>query len=193
MPETIKDGTGGSYEAKVNSENQLFTRSTNVSEISHVSKEHAESFGVSTPMLTVTTTLGKMLYIKNTSTTKGLYISDVWINWNGGSTNRDRCVEGQFIFGDGAPSGNNTANAAGVLNRSSSNTADMTVQYWDEVSTGMTMASSGTAAFYFTNTKGTSHYRVDGGIILGTNDTITLAAKGEEIGEYSVNILCYYE
>ena len=99
-------------------------------------------------------------------------------------------MEGILYFGDAAPSANNTASALGVLNRSSNNTADVTVQYWDEVGDGMT-CSGGTAAFYWTVAKGHSHVDIKDAVILGINDTMTIYLKAEEIGEGGCNIYGY--
>ena len=130
MPDMIRDGTGKGYLVAVDKENHLHTMATTESLIAHRSHYNSTAFGGSTPLLTLTTTGGRMLYIRNDSTSHDFCISDMWFSWNGGSTNRNTCMEGTLFFGDTAPSANNTASAVGVLNRKSSHTADVTISYW---------------------------------------------------------------
>ena len=111
MSFNIEDGTGKGYRVQVDSENKLMTRAVSQDTISHISEEHEDAYGINTPLLTVTTTGGRMLYIKNTSSTKSFYFNDFWFNWNGGSTNFNRPCYGQLYFGDGAPS---ACDSAGV-------------------------------------------------------------------------------
>ena len=192
MGETIMDGTGSKYEAKVDDENNLHTTASCESMIGHRSHYDASAFGTTTPILTITSTGGKVLYLRNNDTTLQFTLTDIWFSWNGGntSTTQCKCMIGALYFADGLPTANNTAGAMGVLNRTVNYTADITVNYWDEVGDGMT-CTGGAAAFNWINTKGHSHVDVKEGIILGVNDSITVYLKGEEAGEASVNIYGY--
>ena len=183
----ILDGKGSGNQAHVDSENHLHVAATTESEIGHRSHYDASAFGGTTPILTITTTGGRILYIKNTSSTHDFVISDMWFSWNGGNTTGTKCLIGTLYFGDAAPSGNNTASALGVLNRRSNNTADVTVQYWDEVGNGMT-CTGGDAAFNWLTCKGHNHVDVKGAVIIGVNSTMSVNLKGEEAGEGGVNI-----
>ena len=188
MPEVIRDGTGNGYLAMVDSENHLHVSSVMENMIGHRSHWDATAFGGGTPLLTITTTGGHMLYLKNTSSTHNFVISDMWFSWNGGSTSGTDCMIGALYFGVGAPSAENTASALGVLNRNSGNTPDVTVEYWDETGAGLTCAG-GTAAFHWINAKGHTHVDVKSAVILGINDTMAINLKGEnETGEGGVNI-----
>lgn len=189
----LEDGTGKGYRVQVDSENKLMTRAVSQDTISHISEDHEDAYGINTPLLTVTTTGGRMLYIKNTSSTKSFYFNDFWFNWNGGSTNFNRPCYGQLWFGDPAPSANNTSGTAGNLNQKSQETAELTIEYWDEVGDGMTVAAGGSQAFDFILTQGANHYFVDGAIILGRNDTVGFNMDGHEIGEVSINILGFFK
>ncbi len=191
MPNTLQDGTGKGYLAKVDSENHLHTSASVEQMVAHRSHYDASAFGISTPMLTLTTTGGRMLFLKNTDT-RDFYITDLWFNWDGGATSHNRVMFGQLVFGDGVPTANNTVSAAGVLNRKTNNTAQLTVQYWDEVGDGMTGNLTGGAAFYWCNAQGARPYPIGGTIILGINDTMSVNLRGEEAGEASINILGFF-
>ena len=187
MPDTIVNGwSGPNTEAFVDKEGHLHVASVMEAEIGHRSHWDATAFGGGTPLLTLTTTGGKMLWVRNNSNTHDLVISDMWFSYNGGSTNRDRCMYGSLYFGDAIPTANNTVSALGVLNRKTNNTADVTVHYWDEVGDGMT-CTGGAAAFWWIQCKGHNHVDVKGAVILGVNDTMTINLQAEEIGECSVN------
>ena len=143
-------------------------------------------------MLTVTTTGGRMLFIKNTSSSSKFFITDLWFNWNGGTASHNTCCFGELIFGDTVPDTNIIIGGAGNLNRTSVNTIDLTVLYWDDsAGDGMIGHTPGTTAFYWCYSKAPAYYHTDGSIILGTNDTLSVNLKGEETGEGSINILGY--
>ena len=121
-----------------------------------------------------------------------MVITDIRPSWNGGSTTWLKTVAFQIWFASGAPSANNTAGAAGNLNRSSNNTFDLTVQYWDEVGDGMTIAG-GSAGFNMLLGQGSLMLPIEGAIILGANDTISFHLVPEEIGEASIQMLGFME
>jgi len=184
----IEDGQGSGKKTGVDSDNRLLTRATTESLLSYYSDIKENSFGISTPMRTITTTGGRILFIKKTSSLK-FHITDFWFNWNGGSTNFNRPCFGELIFGDTQPDTNTTTGGAGILNRTSSNTANLTVLYWNETGNGMTGHTAGTTAFYWCFGQDPAYYHTDGAIILGVNDTLSVNLRGQEIGEGSINIL----
>ena len=189
----IKDGKGGGHLAEVNDENQLIVKAASESMISHRSHADSTAYGISTPMLTITTTGGRILYIKNINSTKNFYLTDVWFSWNGGSTSHNRVMFGDMYFADAVPTTNITTGTPGVLNRGSNNSADLTFIYWDEVGDGMTGGSGGDRAFSWCNSQGHNRVPVQGAIILGVNTTVGINLKGEEIGEASINMFGYFE
>lgn len=185
----IEDGKGTGYKVQINDGNQLLTMSTTESLLAHRSHHDQTAFGISTPMMTITTTGGRMLFIKNLSSSVNFYITDIWFNWNGGSTNFNRPCYGELAFGDTVPNTNTTTSGAGNLNLSSNNTADLTVLYWNETGDGMTGHTAGNTAFFWSFCKNPVHHKTDGAIILGAQNTISVNLRGEEIGEGSINIL----
>ena len=188
----IKDGTGSGELAGVNSYNRLDVSSAASSRMYYESRDRQSAFGISTPYLTITTTGGRILYVKNTSSTKNMVLTDLRVNWNGGTTNHNLALFGQIWFASSAPTANNTSSSAGNLNRSSNNTFDLTVEYWDEVGDGMTI-SGGASALNTIMKQGSKLFPVLGAIILGANDTISFNLKAEEIGEGSIQMLGFME
>ena len=189
----IDDGKGSGYLAQVDDENHLHTSSSTESMIAHRSHYDSSAFGLTTTMLTLTTTGGRMLYIKNISSSKDFYITDVWFSWNGGTTNHNTVMYGEMYFGDAVPTTNIVTSAAGVLNRGSNNSADLTVIYWDETGDGMTGGGGGTGAFYWCASQGHDRVPVQGAIILGSNTSVGMNLKGEEVGEASINMFGYFK
>ena len=185
----IEDGKGTGYTAQVDNTNLLYTKAVTETLLSHSSHEDGSAFGISTPMLTVTATGGRMLFIKNTSNSNNFLITDFWFNWNGGSTNYNRPCYGQLIFGDTQPTTNITTGAAGTLNRTANTDSELTVLYWNEVGDGMTGHVAGGVAFSWCYSSSPSYYHTGGAIILGNTNTLSVNLRGEEIGEASVNIL----
>ena len=185
----IEDGKGTGYMVHVDDENHLQVKSVTETLLSHRSHEDGNAFGISTPMLTVTATGGRMLFIKNNSNSNNFFITDFWFNWNGGSTNYNRPCYGQLIFGDTQPTTNITVGGAGILNRTANSDSELTVLYWDEVGNGMTGHVAGTSAFYWCYSSSPSYYHTGGAIILGNTNTLSVNLRGEEIGEASINIL----
>jgi hypothetical protein len=191
MPDMILDGTGSSHFAKVDSENHLHTTASIESMIAHRSHYNASAFGISTPMLTLTTNGGRMLYIKNINSKKEFYLTDAWFSWNGGTSSRNVTMNGVMYFNVTEPTTNTTVGGAGVLNRSSSNTSNLTILYWDEVGDGMTGGDTGIPAFYWCSCQGHDRVEVQGAVILGTNATLAFNLQGDEVGEASINIFGY--
>jgi len=187
----LEDGKGSGKSVQVDSSNRLTVASVSQSKIGSRSDD-GQSYGINVPLRTQTTTGGKQLYIKNTSSSLNFHILDIFVYYDGGATNFTRPMEVELYFGDAAPSANNTTGGAGNLNRTSSNTADMDVEYWDEVGDGMTI-TGGTLALSGVVGQGQSRLSVDGAIVLGKNDTVSFNFKATEIGEAGMNILGYYE
>jgi hypothetical protein len=192
MPDMIRDGKGNGFLAEVDSENRIQAACTTETALAHRSYYDGSAYGISTPMLTITTTGGRMLWIKNNSSTP-FWFTDFWFNWNGGTTNHNRVMYGQLVFADTEPDTNVTVGGAGVLNRSKTSAANMSVLYWDEVGDGLTGHDAGTPAFFWCNGQGSQHYSTDGAIIIGVNKTLSVNLQGEEVGEASINILGFFK
>ena len=188
----IEDGKGSGYRAHIDSENRLHTTSAMERMLGHRSHSDGSAFGTSTPLLTVTATGGRTLWIRNDSANSLYTITDLWVSWNGGSTNYNRPIYCGLYFGGTAPTTNITASGLGNLNKTYNTTGEGTVYYWNETSNGMTGHAAGTGAFFWTQGQGITHYQIGGAIILGLNDTISFNLQGQETGEAAVNILGYF-
>jgi len=192
MSDFLKGGTGKGFLAGVNAFNRLDSSCATSPRIYYESRDRKNAFGVSTPYLTVTTGGEKVLYMKNTSSTQNMVLTDLRVNWNGGSTTWIKSLKGSIWFASEAPTANNTTGAAGNLNRSSTKPFDIDVEYWDGVAGGMTSAG-GAAALNTIVGQGSLLFPIGGAIILGANDTILFQLTGEETGEASIQILGFME
>jgi len=121
-----------------------------------------------------------------------MVLTDLRVNWNGGTTSNIAALKGAIWFASSAPTANNTVSAAGNMNRSSNNTFDLDVEYWDGAAGGMTIAG-GAAALNTIIGQGSKLFPVLGAIILGANDTISFQLTPEEDGEASIQMLGFME
>ena len=85
----IEDGNGSGRRAGVSSTNRIEADS-NIRPILASQSLEGQTYGIQFPRTTQTTTGGRMLYIKNTSTTKNFHIVDAFVSWDGGNTNITR-------------------------------------------------------------------------------------------------------
>jgi len=188
----IKDGTGKGYLTGVNAYNRLDVSAATSPRIYYESRDRENAFGITTPQLTVTTGGEQVLYIKNISSSQNMVITDIRPSWNGGTATSITALALQIWFGVSAPTANNTVGAAGNLNRSSNNTFDLTVEYWDEGAGGMTIAG-GSSGLNMLLGQGAERLHIGGAIILGANDTIAFKMTGEETGEATIIVRGFME
>lgn len=89
----IEDGTGSGNKAKINAQNRIETFSIIESRISDISNRDGRSYILTSDFVALTTTgsFNGMLYIKNTSTDKDLYIDRVRVCGTGTSMNAMQC------------------------------------------------------------------------------------------------------
>lgn len=85
----IVDGTGKGYRASVNKNNRIETFSIGESRISDISNREGKSFLLTSDFVSLTTTasFNGMMYIKNTDTSKLLFIDKIRICGTGSSGN----------------------------------------------------------------------------------------------------------
>ncbi len=187
----ITGGTGNGYSAKVTSENKLATYSVTETELMHVSEEEEDAYIITTPFLTITTTGGRILWIRNDATDKVLMIERLSVSWDGGSASHDETVQLEMYGGDALPSANETAVTPVNLNTGSGKVAETTAYYWDEVGNGMT-SSGGTVIGRSQAAIGTLKHNT-GGLILTYNQAMSINLKADdEVGEASIIVVCYY-
>jgi len=89
----IEDGTGSGKKASVDSDNRLETFSVVESRISDISNREGRSFILTSDFVALTTTgsFNGMLYVKNTSTDRDMFIDRVRVCGTGTSMNSMQC------------------------------------------------------------------------------------------------------
>ena len=188
----IEDGAGTGKKAKVNDENKLITEATTIRSIEDQSlKGNSYAFGL--PLVNLTTVESRVLWLKNTSSTKNFHVEDFIYVWNGGNTTFARTMFATVYLGEVAPTANNFTSAGFNLNLTSPNIAQGELEVWNGAGTGMTIPSPMPFGLNGIVPKGTFIVPAKGAFILGTNDSLTIGLKGEEDGIGSVIVFGYYK
>jgi hypothetical protein len=193
MSIVIKDGSGsGGFEARVDKDNKLYTHATTFSNEHDQSLKGLSYFANTTDTadtLTVTTTGGPMLYIKNTSTTQNLVVSKVLPSTDQAATVL-KLVRSPTL----GTIGNENTHVPPNLNIGSSKTANATVYTWDEVGNGMTGLSGGTTIHTWILGVGTTALPIDDALIVtpGTSVHWELKAIGSS-AECSLGVRFHFE
>jgi hypothetical protein len=195
MAEQIKDGTGRGFLLEINSRHKAETDSVIQSEESYISEHEGSTYITSTGLLTLNSTnLHQILYFKNTSPTKNLFFSKLAVSYNGGSTNYDRTLYWSWhIATSTVPSSNATMGVMGNANLTSANAAPGVVYYWDEsASDGMTVLAVFDAGGMIVGS-GASWTDLEGSVILGFNDALTISVIAEEIGDVAIAARVFFK
>lgn len=183
----IEDGKGTGRLAQVDTNNRMLTQAAASTELHENSKTDAEVYMFSTgAFITISTTATEtgILYIKNTNTTKDLFIHSI-----------RTCGEvGQKVTLYKNPTGgtlvtDQTAAQTTNLNFKSSNIASADVYKGADTKT----VSGGTWVGQHIN--GVGHSTIDAGdaIILGRNDSLAVTFEVDSAGEVCAAIVGYYE
>jgi len=176
MADFIKDGTGKGYLAKVNSDKEIAVRANSSPEESIISREKGDAYFANTTdtadTLTMTATGGVMLYLQNTSRTKTMVLEKILTSATtaGGVVKWTKNMTVTTIT-------NHNTHVPVNLNFKSGNTADATCYSWNETGDGMTTFTVGTVIKTFITGAGFTAHPIDGAIILGFNDSITINYK----------------
>jgi hypothetical protein len=139
----IEDGKGQGVLAKVNSSNKLEVDSINHPVDHWLSHTQAATYNITTDDINtgaVATEL-PIFYIKHSGTTKTFNIEDIAISHNG--ANAGNFLQVRMYANSDAPTANNTSFTAHNVNLGSSAQASLEMYKWDEVGSGMTVASNG--------------------------------------------------
>jgi len=189
----IADGTGSGSEAKVTDDNELVTLSTSQC-MSLKASIDGRAFGITTPLLTITTTGGRVLWLTNTSDTKNVYIWSLAYAWNGGSTNYNKPLEAKMVVGDTEPTTNTTDYTAICINTGKQTTFQIDAKYWDEVGDGMTGYTAGAEWLPQFIPVGTHVLETLGSIIVSPSAKLSVNLKAiGEVGEASIGLLGYVD
>lgn len=186
MATQLENGHGNCYRAKINSDGRLWTEAATLTDLAVTSREEGESYTFHTAgfiNITTTDTETAVFYLKNTSTTKQLEIHDI-------RTCGDQVQKWVLYFNDtgGTIISNATAAGSGNMNRRSSKTADADVYKGAD---GVTR-SGGTQGPQHINGVGDSTNHLEGALILGRNDSITLTCEVASAADVCVLITAHY-
>jgi hypothetical protein len=192
MPGMIKDGTGKGFLAKVDDKNRLFTRAINVP-IRASKAGMGQAFVISLDRVPITATKGLVGWLYNSDDSRYLAIPQISISWNGGDTNHNRVLEVDFAGGDGQP----TTNTKAVVSRNTKGgdpTALPAVALqWNGVGTGMTGhdVTQHVDISFIAVAQGHTVVETEGAFLVSPKTSISLYARGEELGSSSVSVWSY--
>jgi hypothetical protein len=93
MAQQLEDGTGSGSRVKVTSDNRLETFSITESRMADISLRNGKAFIITSDFVALTTTgaFNGMLYIKNTDTSRDLFVDKVRVCGTGTSMNAMQC------------------------------------------------------------------------------------------------------
>lgn len=186
----IIDGKGSGRAVEVDVKNRIRTFAT-IQEHIAAHARSGEAYSIGFPPRTLTLTGGRVIWFKNNNPDYDFLINKIFIFWNGGSTNHNRCVYITAYKDDDEPSANHTEVSAGNLNFGTTQTALATSYYWDEVGDGMTVVS-GTPFGFMIMSQGVNLLDVASAVVVPYGTTLSLNAQPEEVGELSIIISgCY--
>lgn len=184
----VEDGTGGGHKAKVDSENMLYTRSTQRPLFHHVTHEEKKAFSVTSGATTATVgsfkptgAIGDMFFIRNDST-DDLNIHGIGISTNAGVT--VYLVRGKDVGTVTQYESRTPQN----LNFGSGAVAEGTVYVWDRAGNGMGGLTGGTTIFGAYLPAGRHSIELSDTPILTNTDNLTIS-MGASGGTGSASVL----
>lgn len=188
--EMLRDGKGNGYLAGVNRYHQLETKTISLSEEQFVSVNEKSAYFLNSTQtadtLAITATGGNILHLQNLSTTQLLYIHKIIIS-NSTAGTILKWIRNATV----GTIGNNNTVVPVNSNFSSSNTANVNAYSWNQVGDGMTGITGGSVGVSFILGVGVLVLPLDGVLVLGVGNSITLAAKG--VTNLSLGIRFYHE
>jgi hypothetical protein len=190
MPDTIKDGTGQGYVAKVDFENRLHVNSVQETAFHH-NAEGDEGYFASSLLCPVTVAGGRMF--RMLADEYHLHVYAISMSWNGGNTNHNRMVQVDVYKGDPLPSANyvDVTPKNPIFGRP--RTPEATMQSWNGVGDGMTVAAGGELQASFLIGPGTTFLPVEGMFMAAKTAAFSVNAKGEEAGNFIFTVMGYIE
>lgn len=194
MAEQIRDGKGRGYLLEVSERNKAQTDAVIQTDDADVSERHGLAFSITTGPLTLNSTNPhKVLYLKNTNTTRNMYVWVIIVSWNGGNTNYNRSLYWSWHLGTTAvPTARATAAVAGNINFTSANVAEVITYAWDGTGDGMEVATVAEGGGDYLP-QGRSTIELHGSAIFGLNDAAVLSVTGEEVGKFAASARFYFK
>jgi hypothetical protein len=185
MSDTIKDGSGHGFLAKVIESQKLMTLSTTIPNIYSASIELGQAYVITTDFLSITDTVNfsGILYVKNISTSEHMHIEMI-------KAGGDSLTLWQFLRNPISGTIVTTEDPANEtnLNFLSNNKAPINAY---QGFNGATVA--GLSAANWVENAGGIPIPVSGAIILGPNDSVGFSAKPAAAGVTNMTLMIYYD
>lgn len=190
MSTIIKDGTGASFNAKIDSNNRIQTLSVDIPLVAQKAID-GDTYVFLTDFLPVTTTEGLMQWFTNNETDKILVIETVQVFFNGGDTNHNRVVKWRAFPLTTEPTTNTITSPFGNLNSTSAKTFNGVHKYWDGVGTGMTGHVLGPQTAAILIGQSGALFAAKGVQLIGPGLSIGVTLEAEETGVASILTVGY--
>jgi len=184
----ITDGKGTGYAARVDSEGNIKSACIDTPLLHHVAHGHGEAYIANMAdtenTLTVTTTGGEMMLVRNDNTTVDMTIDHICVTV---SADMVMTAKKNMTIGTIADEADHTPVN---LNFGSGNTADATVYTWAETNHGLGGLTAGTVIATRHLEPGTHVINWGAVPLLGYHDNLTIGLKGA--GEATVNVAFFF-
>lgn len=189
MSEMILDGTGKGYKAKVNSNSRLETFSISEERIADVSKT-GYSFLVATDFIDLTTTgsFNGLLYIKNNSSTKDIFIKTMRICADGSGTAQCRLIRNPTagtLISEATPADNLSSNAGSNVNFDG--------LAYTASGDGKTVTDGSNWTQFINRMPGHSVQHYDGAIVIPNGQSMALTVKPSAATTICIEVQAWFE
>lgn len=188
----IEDGTGSGNKASVNSDNRLETFSIVESRIADISNKDGRSFILTSDFVSLTTTgsFNGMMYIKNTSTDKNMFIDRVRICGTGTSMNAMQCV-----FTKNPTTGTliSDANAGISIPANLGSNEEFTGINYAASADGKTVTDGTQFSQFIVHLPGHSIQEYNGAIIIPNGSSMAISIKPGAATTACVEVQCWFE
>lgn len=196
MSETIKDGTGQGFHAKVNSSHQLATFAVTQDIEAWLSQEahSVYALGIDDAVIPSASVEYPLIWIKNNDPSLPLHFSSMFGSWNGGDTNHNRVAKIRHRFGTGAPSSGYVSQTLRPTFLGSQRPSSVDVWVWDGTTPGgIQLATSGAAAGTVYLAQGFTNFDNHGGSLLDVGQGLLITAIVEETGSLCVGAYVFFD
>lgn len=189
MSEMILDGTGKGYKAKVNSNSRLETFSISEERIADISKT-GYSFLIGSDFISLTTTasFNGLLYIKNNSSTKDLFIKTIRICADGTGSVQCRLIRnpttGTLI---------SDANAADNLSANAGSNVNFDGLAYSASGDAKTVTDGSNWTQFINKMPGHSVQDYQGAIVIPNGQSVAITAKPSASTDICVEVQAWFE
>ena len=187
MPDMIRDGTGRGYKAQVNSDNQLVTRSVNVSSIQFESEMKEKAFFAYGKRNFVAASANENIFYLSYTGDGKLHVEQMTFSTN------STAAKIELYFDATSVSGGESYTALNV-NRASGQTSETTILHGGADLTG-TVDDANEFLDIRLNSTGTSTFTYDfrGGIILTKNQNLLVLGEVSTIADKIRTMIFFFE